>query len=221
MDSTRIIPLLLALACASGCSDQPQTARRAPAPIAKENIKEDFLRALEEAEREAAATTPPKPTIALPELDEWVRSEPRSLPPEEQGFSVAYDHPSGVSVTFYQLTRGISVIPDDLGSGPTQDEMARAKSGIEQAVQFGIWQAAKETDNGIVPLGDSTKQALWSCYEITVEGNAVKSETYVWSHNNSLFKVRATGRSHNPEMEKKALSELLTAMGDACRPVIQ
>lgn len=216
MLKTRIIPLLLAVACVPGCSDQPQSGRRDPTPVPESSSNEELRRAIEDADREAAALKPPKPTITLPDLDDWLRSEPRSLPQDDHGFTVAYDHPSGVSVTLYQFTRGLRVIPDDLRSGPTQDEMKRAKSGIEQAVQLGYWQDAKETDNGIVPLGDSKKQALWSRYALTVDGNTVTSNTYIWSHANTLFKLRCTGSSLNSEAETKVLSELLTALGNAC-----
>ncbi len=216
MLNRRIILLLLAVACVSGCQDQPDTVLRDPAPVPETNTNEELLRAVEEAEGEAAATKPPKPTITLPELDDWDRSEPRSLPPDDHGFTVAYDHRDGVAVTLYQFTRGLRVIPDDLRSGPIQDEMKRAKSGIEQAVQLGYWQAANEIDNGIVPLGDSAKQALWSRYTLTIDGDTVTSDTYIWSHANALFKLRCTGRSQNSEAETKILSELLTALGNAC-----
>jgi hypothetical protein len=216
MFTKRMIPLLLVVACVSGCDDLPQMKRRGAAPAGQTYTKEELLRAVEDAQREAAATKPPPPVISLPELDGWVRSEPRSLPPEDHGFTVAYDHRSGLAVTLYRFTRGLRVIPDDLQSGPTQDEMQRAKAGIEQGVQLGYWQAAKETDNGVAPLGDSAKQALWSRFIITVNGNAVTSDTYVWSHSNAFLKIRCTGQSLNSEAEAKVLSELLTALGNAC-----
>ncbi len=217
MNSTRIIPLLLAVACISGCADQPEMARSSHASAAKKYSNEELLRAVKDANRAAAAATPPQPTIMLPEANDWVRTEPRPLPPEEHGFTVAYDHPSGLSVTLYQFTLGLSVIPDDLSAGPVQNAMTRAKAGIEQAVQLGYWQAAQETDHGIVRLGDSAKQAIWCRHLLTVNGHTAPSDTYVWSHNNTLFKLRCTGRSRDSEAEGKALSELLTALGDACR----
>jgi len=48
--------------------------------------------------------------------------------------------------------------------------MEQAKNGIKQAVQLGYWQAADETDSGIVQLGDSEKRALWSKFDLTVDG---------------------------------------------------
>ena len=116
-----------------------------------------------------------------------------------------------MSVTLYQFTRGLPAIPDDLGSRPIQDEMTRAKAGIQQAVQLGYWQAAKEVENGIVPLGGSGKQALWSRYSLTVGGTTARSDIYVWSHNNALFKLRCTRRSKDAVAETKVLLELLTA----------
>ena len=210
---TPLILLLLSVAMVVGCGDQSPSPRRSPNPTEETN-RTELLRALTEAERAAATTKPPKPKIKLPDLDGWIRSDPRSLPPESHGFTVAYDHRTGVTVTLYQFTRGLREIPNDLSGGPTQDEMRRAKLGIEQAVRLGLWQAAEETDRGTVTLGKSAKQALWSRYSLTTDGNTATSDTYVWSHANTLFKLRCTSRSQNSE--NQVLAELLTALGQAC-----
>ena len=131
---------------------------------------------------------------------------------------MAFHHPQGLTVTFYQFTRGLRDIPDDLRSDPIQIEMKRAKEGIQLAIQAGFWQSAKETDSGIVRLGASTKRALWSRHVLNVDGDEMTSDTYVWSHKNTLFKARCTfsGRDTNAEIETEDLSELLTALGNAC-----
>src|SRR5262245_61193590 len=212
----RLILLLLAVACISGCDDQRRAGRRRANPADERSSKEDLARAVEDARREAANLKPPPSIIALPDVEGWVRSAPRSLPAEDHGFSVAYDHRTGLIVTFYQYTRGLRVIPNNLTSGPIQEEMKHAKSGIEQAVELGYWDAAQEADHGVLPLGTSAQQALWSRYILTVRGQMVPSDTYIWPHGNAFFKVRCTGQPNNSEAEAKVLSELLTALGKAC-----
>lgn len=215
MYTTRAFVILFCIACLSAC-EQPQVPRRVSS-TSEASSHEAPSGTNEDPERQSAANESPNPAIPLPELAGWVRSEPRPLPREDHGFSVAYDHRTGVSVTLYQFTRGLQVIPEDLSGGPIQDEMKWAKSGIEQAVKFGYWEAATEQKSGVVPLGNSAKLALWSRYVLVDNGVAVPSDTYVWAYENTLFKVRCTGGSENSEEETKVLSELLTALGVACR----
>lgn len=216
MHKTKLILLLFVAVCGASCDQKPQAARQSPAPAEETVNKEELLRTIMEADREAATKTPPKPAITFPEVKGWIRSEPRALPSDAHGLTVAYDHPKGATVTLYQFTRGLAEIPDDLNSGPIQNEMQRAKSGIEQAVQLGAWQDAKETDNRIRALGDSPKQALWSRYALTSDGVSLTSDTYVWSHANRLFKLRCTKQTSDSSGENLALNELLTALGNAC-----
>ena len=121
-----------------------------------------------------------------------------------------------MTVTFYQFTRGLKKIPDDLNSEAVQNELKRATAGIEQAVELGLWKSAKETDHGTVSLGDSPVKALWSRYQLATDSGEVTSDTYVWSYDNTLFKLRCTGHAKNPLEDVKTLTPLLTAFGDAC-----
>ncbi|NQU20860.1 MAG: hypothetical protein HQ567_06220 [Candidatus Nealsonbacteria bacterium] len=215
MNERRIGLSLLILACLCGCDERQQTNQRGPAPAPTRVSNEELLRAVAGAEREAAGTVPPESVIKLPSLENWIRSERRPLPPDDHGFTVAYDHPTGVSVTLYQFTRGLTEIPDDLTADEAQTEMRLAKFGIEQAVQLGHWQTAEETDNRIATLGDSSRRALWSRHKLTVGGNAMTSDTHVWVHANTFFKLRCTGQSVSSETETSILSPLLTALGNA------
>lgn len=208
MIKNKMTQLLLAVAFVSGCGNS--------APEIESPSDEQILRAIEDFNRKAAATTPPKPKVVLPDLDGWSRSEPKSLPPDDHGFTVAYDHQTGVTVTLYQFTRGLRDIPNDLASEPVQKEMQRAKSGIEQAVKLGLWNAAKETDSGTISLGDSNKKALWSRYTLTVNGGTAISDIYIWSHANTLFKLRCSGRNLHMKADTTVITELLTALGNVC-----
>jgi hypothetical protein len=204
--------ILLSIVFVAGCNNQQPAGGSA----ATETVtKEELLAEVEEMQRRAAEATPPAPAINLPDVEGWTRSEPESLPQEDHGFTVLFDHPSGVFVTFYQYTRGLDKISENLKQGPVQDEMRRAKTGIQQAVELGQWDAAKELDSGIKPLGSSPKQALWSRFQLTIGDETVPSDTYIWAQANNIFKLRCTTRAQDETAEFKALNELLAALGNA------
>ncbi|QDT80536.1 hypothetical protein Mal35_40080 [Gimesia maris] len=218
MRDSLFLLLLLSSIFISGCDDQPESISNPADPTPETVTTEQILKDFEEAERAAAKLTPPDPVITLPEVAGWTRSEPRSLPQDDHGFSVAYDHPAGIVVTLYQFTRGLTKIPNDLNSDPPRKEMQRAQTGIQQAVKLGIWKAASETDQGIVPLGDSRTQALWSRYSLTRKNDeSVISDTYIWPHANVLLKLRCSGQFQDSSAEAASLKALLTAIGTACQ----
>jgi hypothetical protein len=182
-------------------------------PQSSTSERQQLLAAVAEAEREAQNTEPPKPNITLATPHGWTRSETRALPPDDHGFTVAYEHDSGLAVTLYQFTRGLTSIPNDVNATPVKEEMRHAKIGIEQAVQLGYWQAAKETESKTVELGDSQQQALWSQYHLTVDDMILASDIYVWAQGNTLFKLRCTCRSEDVPSNQAILGPLLTAFG--------
>lgn len=184
----------------------------APAPLSPEE-REKVLDAIAQIQREADNTEPPPANITLATPDGWAATEQRPLPPSDNGFTVGYEHESGLTVTLYQFTRGLSTIPSEPDSQAVQEEMERAKSGIQQAVQLGYWQAAKEAESDIVALGDSSQKALWSRYQLTVEGMTLLSDIYVWSRADTFFKIRCTCRSADINSNQAALRPLLTAFG--------
>lgn len=220
MLARRFVFMVFAVAMLFGCAAEPPAApypsssRSADAENAKESPRD-----VAAAKRETPGTESPVPVIELPSVEGWIRSEFRPLPPADHGFTVAYDHPVGMSVTLYQFTRGLTAIPDKLRSDEVRAEMKSAKAGIEQAVQMGKWQSAAETANGVVKLGESSQEAEWSRFKLTFDGRAVRSDTYIWVHANTFLKLRCTAQPQSPEPESdKALSLLLSAIGNACQP---
>lgn len=177
----------------------------------KQRLLDDVAR----AEREAQYAEAPNPTIVLSTPPGWTKGEPQPLPPIDHGFTVAYEHESGLAVTLYQFTRGHSSIPNDVNSPLVKEEMVNAKNGIEQAVQVGLWQSAKESTSQTVYLGYSQQQALWSQYYITADGMTLASDIYVWSQANTLFKLRCTSRKESVTSNKAVLDPLLTALGSS------
>ncbi|MEQ8854003.1 hypothetical protein [Gimesia sp.] len=215
MRNARQISFLLLLICFTGCQDQENANVPGPTPQ-QEATNQAIMQEIQKLEQESASAEPPPPVFPLPNLPDWKRSAPRALPASDHGFSVAYDHAGGMTVTFYQFTRGLKEIPDNLNSEPVQNEMKHAKASIEQAVELGLWNSATETDHGTVSLGDSPQKALWCRYQLATDQGEVNSDTYVWSHANTFFKLRCTGHAKNPLDDVKTLTPLLTALGDAC-----
>lgn len=206
------VVLALLLIALSGCREISDTSSDEPTQMSAAE-REQLIDAVLEAEREAQKTTPPKPKIVLPTPSGWSRSESRALPPEDHGFTVAYEYESGLSVTLYQYTRGHASIPDGVDSALVKEEMQHAKTGIQQVVQLGYWDAAKEVKFETVRLGESQRQALWSQYDLTVDGEVLASDIYVWAYSNTLFKLRCTAHSKDVVSNQAVLGSLLTALG--------
>lgn len=165
-----------------------------------------------EAGQNAEAT---EPVVMLPlPPPGWTRTERRPLPSEDHGFTVGYDHESGLAVTLYQFTRGLTSIPSGTQSPEVQEEMQHAKSGIEQAVALNLWKAARQIESRTVSLGNSSQQALWSRYELTSQQDEVlSSEIYIWARENTFFKLRCTCRLEDIAANQTILAPLLTAFG--------
>lgn len=189
-------------AVSPGSPDQESASRR-------QQLLDEAVR----RERDAQHTIPPEPQIELVTPSGWSKTETRALPPEDHGFTVAYEHESVLAVTLYQFTRGLNAIPDDVNSPLLNEEMQQAKNGIEQAVQLGYWQSAKETEFKIVKLGDSKQQALCSKYHLAVDDMVLASDIYIWAKKNTFFKIRCTSRSEDVLSNQAVLDPLLTALG--------
>lgn len=207
MKRTILAGLLVSLA---GCGQQP-------APEAAS--KDEFLRTLQQ-ELDAAAQTPPgELAITLPTVEGWSQRDPETLPDEEDrsSLSAAYNHPDGLAVTLYQIAYKDRSAPDDLDGELVRVELDRAKIGIEEMRKMGLWKSAREIETKTVPLGRSSQQVLRSRYELTTDNGPALSEIYVWPHAGRVFKLRCTQRSSTTPDNPK-LVELLTALGEACRP---
>ena len=208
------IALVLAL-MAIGC-DVSSNTPQIPATTSKTDTpadKEQLLNAITELERESQNSNVPPPAINLQTPPGWSKSEPRPLPADDHGFTIAYEHDSGMAVTFYQFTRGLNSIPNDVNSAPVKNELRRAKSGIQQAVELGYWQSAQELKTDTVVLGDSDQKAHWSQYQLTIDDTSAVSDIYVWSFNDTLFKLRCTNRFEDVTSNQNILKPLLTSLG--------
>lgn len=94
-------------------------------------------------------------------------------------------------------------------------ELENAKGAIQAGIDLGWYQAAKEIKTEVIKLGDSSQQALWSQYELTSEGMTKLSEIYLWTHANTIFKLRCTVHSEQVTSNQVVLKPLQTAFGSS------
>jgi len=209
----QVVLLLVLIFC--GCESRPAPPQGS-APLSP-GEKGAIRRDVEQAAEEAKSIVAPDPVVAIPAVPGWHNGIPRALPADSDGFTIAYDHPSGITVTLYQYTRGMQTVPADPAADEVQVELERAKSGIQTAVELGQWSSAKEIESGKVALGNSEQRALWSRFALVADGNDATSDTYVWTCNNAFFKVRCTRLTESLSKSQDAVDLLLTEFGKACQ----
>ena len=156
---------------------------------------------------------PSAPVLVPPEIAGWDSSGIRELPGNE-GFSVAYDHPTGVTLTLFQFDRGLESIPDSLESPEVANEMREARSQIQTMTEMGMWEMSEEMESGTTTLGESDRQVVYAKYKIRSSRRRAHSYIYLWSQNNQFLKIRMTCSPYQTQEEKQAISELLTALGN-------
>jgi hypothetical protein len=212
-----VMALVLLIIVASGCNGSSTSTQSLNNTPTHDDFvdSQQLLDKIARAERDSQNTQAPEPIIDLVTPPGWSRSERRPLPTDDHGFTIAYEHESGLAVTLYQYTRGLTYIPNDVNTSLIKGEFNRARNGIEQAVQLGLWQSAKEKTHETVTLGNSQQQALWSQYELAVNGVTVVSDIYVWVHSNFFLKLRCTSRSKEINSNQAVLKPLLSSLGSA------
>ena len=198
-----------------GCGGSSTSTERTPSALLAKSDKpeidsSDSDRKSTEAKRVDQPTESPADDAAFDLPAGWIQSAPRPLPDEDQGYSVGYNHETGVAVTFYQYSRGLVSISDDLNAPDVANELLLAKAGIDHLVKSGSWQAAEEIATGTTSLGDSQIRARWSRYRLTVDDGKVLSDIYIWVSNNRFVKIRCTSNSDDAIAFESTLDPLLT-----------
>lgn len=199
------------LGCCLGCVDDSIFMEKSVQAEKREEAMRDFEQSMQEAEN----ITPPDAVLTIQDVVGWERTAIQALPPEDNGFSVGFHHPEGITVTLYQYTAGVPTIPKEIDSPVIASEMFAAKDGIRQLVDLGYYETATESDSGYRNLGTSSQSTAWSRYRIEASGNSVISETYIWPVGNTIHKLRCTRMAQATPAVEKALNELLTAIGVA------
>lgn len=131
--------------------------------------------------------------VNFPDVEGWELSEKYKYPTADLGYSVNYESREGGRVTVYVYSGGKKKIPSEL-TGIVADEMKRAKSDINAAVDQGMYQNAKALKSETTTIGGSTGgvKALYASYDLTARGNALHSEIYIFPYQNYFIKIRAT-----------------------------
>lgn len=199
--------LLVFFSPALGCNNSPAQ----PTPSNLEKLRAE----ISQSEKAAAKRPLPKLVIELPTIAGWQHFEPKPLPIDDDGLSIAFEHEDGITVTFYQYTRGMKTIPTGT-STVTATELQRARNGIKEMISLKLWDNAVEEETEETSVGTSELQAAWSRYQLTKDQQELVSDIYVWGSRNRIFKVRATGDATQLEAYETALQTLLTALGKAC-----
>lgn len=173
----------------------------------------DELHALQEASKKLH---PPVLEFDFPVVDGWIKSAPDPFP--SGGFSIAYNHEQGVTLTLYQYTRELSVIPDDLSADVVVEEFAISNSGLNEAVDLGIYDSVELTETGVIKLGESETNSHWSSYIVKRDDTKSATEVYLWTFKNKFYKLRLSSSVDRSKSMKKAIRDLLTALGEALSP---
>ncbi|MEM7456064.1 MAG: hypothetical protein AAF456_17075 [Planctomycetota bacterium] len=156
-----------------------------------------------------------KPVFDLPQPEGWEFSGARELQGADGDFSVAYEHPTGVTLTLFQYTNDLVSIPEDLDSPELKSEMREARAQIQRMTALGMWLMSEEMDSGLTTLGDSSRNVVFSKYKIRTENRRAHSYIYLWAQDDHFLKIRMTCSPYRTQEEKLAISELLTALGNA------
>jgi hypothetical protein len=148
--------------------------------------------------------------LSFPQVNGWHLSEPRQLPPESGGYSVAYNSDEKIAVTVYVYNRGLAQVPDDLANPVIERELASAKEAIQEVKRKGLYQDAREEESKISVLGGRTEgpKTLYARFRIIVDQQETLSELYVFPFQNHIIKLRVTRPAKENEQGQASLDRL-------------
>lgn len=157
------------------------------------------------------------PLLKVPSIEGWHQGAAKTFSNTDLGFSIDLDHESGMHVTYYEYTGGVSDIPNFLDSPALNAEFQMAKTEFDVAIERGIWESAELELEGVERLGASKKHALQAKFLVKVDGESLTSSILLFSYANTFIKLRCTERpNRDRQAQEKALAQLLTRIGDAC-----
>ena len=131
--------------------------------------------------------------VEFPEISGWTLAPKYIYPTADLGYSVNYESPEGGRVIVYVYNGGHTIIPNTL-TGVVAEEMNRAKSDIQAAVDSGKYESAKMLRYETVKFGGTRGgvQALFASYDLSISGIPLHSEIYLFPYQNYFVKIRAT-----------------------------
>ena len=194
-----------------GCRERSTATPTVDEP--PESMPRKWTSAAEKSIGDDPAAAASRMTARPIDIDGWSRGAIEPLPPKDDGYTAPYQHPSGLGVTLYRYTRRIHPIPDGATSSTVRGEMDRARAEIDGVTRLGFWESAKEIESGTVSLGTSGRDSLWSRYRLTLDGEPLISEIYLWARENVIYKIRCTYPASNADTAAADLRGLLSTLG--------
>lgn len=152
--------------------------------------------------------------FSFPEVEGWTRSDPRPLPKESGGYSVAYDSVDMIAVTVYVYNRGLTHVPQDLSDEVLVNEINSAEAAIFEAERMQIYENVRLEKSGTWTLGGlkDAPQALYARFRIRIEDRENGSEIYVLPYQNQFIKIRVTRPAGGAATVPTSLNRLFEAL---------
>lgn len=147
----------------------------------------------------------------FPEVEGWKNGEVINTP---VGDMMNYDSEEGGRVTLYFYDGVLKGMPNNEREEIIKEELIRAKLGILQLGEMGIYKNIKEAkkDETVMLGGKSGKvKSLHSLLYFSTKDDDLVSEIYVFSYKDHLFKIRAS-RSKTKENNNKALEKFFSEL---------
>lgn len=147
----------------------------------------------------------------FPQIEGWENGDVTKIQSAEL---VNYDSEEGGRVTLYFYDSALKGIANDKRTEVFKEEMQRAKFGILQMGELGMYQNIKEAvkEQNAALGGKSGKvPALHSLLYFSKEENDLVSEIFIFSYRDHLFKIRAS-RPKEKEKDNKALEKFLSEL---------
>ncbi len=145
----------------------------------------------------------------FPQVEGWESGDVTKMPSADL---VNYDSEEGGRVTLYFYDSALKGIANDKRAEIFKEELQRAKIGILQMGELGMYQNIKESvKEQTVALGGKSGKvsALHSLLYFSAGDNDLVSEIFIFSHKDHLFKIRAS-RPKDKEKDNKALEKFLS-----------
>jgi hypothetical protein len=166
------------------------------------------------ASNTTSVTTTKETGIVFPDVDGWEKSEIRTYPTAELGYSLAYQSREGGTVSVYVYNAGLKSIGNGVTDNAVKEEIEHAKDDIRTIAKMGVYQDVKEIKDETITLGGTAGKvkSLYSLFNFKLKGDVMTSEIYLFGYNNNFIKIRATRPKAAEGTTNAALVKLLATL---------
>lgn len=149
-----------------------------------------------------------KSKIEFSDIEGWEKSIAADSDDE---YIVNYDSETSGRVTIYVYNRGLEQIPSGVTDKLIVEEFEGAQAAVMQLADLGIYENVKQEKNETINLGGASGKlkSLRAKMTMTMRGQNMVSETYLFGHQNRFVKIRATRSKAQNDSDKNKMSELL------------